>query len=159
MKKIHIWTDGSCNNKTHKNGGCGIILLYDGHRKEMSIGQYINTTSARMEMRSILFALQAITNKSIPIELYCDNQYVVNGIKKGWAFKWESEGWYNRLNADLWKQILYEYRRFPDGNVRFNWVKGHSNITHNERADYLAKIGSKMTKTMICNENYCAENQ
>lgn len=38
MKKIHIWTDGSCNNKTKANGGFGIVLIYGENIKEISVG-------------------------------------------------------------------------------------------------------------------------
>ncbi len=57
MKKVIIYTDGSCNNRTHNNGGYGIVLLYGEYKKEISFGQYINSTSARCELYAVLNGL------------------------------------------------------------------------------------------------------
>ena len=40
------------------------------------------------------------------------------------------------MNPDLWQRLL---RLRLDHKVEFKWVKGHSGVPENERADELAK--------------------
>ena len=142
---ITIYTDGSGDNKK-KDGGFGIVLIYKEEEVYYQSDKYINTSSARMEIRGALKALQLIENKKLPVELYCDNQYVVNSIAKGWAYKWESEKWRDsasnfpntkRKNHDLFIQLLAEIRKFKK-MPQFIWVKGHNGHEHNEICDILA---------------------
>ena len=150
---IYIWTDGSCDNKI-KEGGCGIVLKYEQYEQYYSLGKYIRTTSARAEIRAVLEALRLITNKNLPVTLYCDNQYVVRSISMKWAYKWESENWIDsksnfpgnkRKNYDLFIQLLEEIRKFTK-IVEFVWVKGHSGNYYNEMCDILADNGRKSKK-------------
>lgn len=150
MDKIQVYTDGSCNNRTNDCGAFAVVLIYKEHIKEYSFGAYKQTTSARMELRAIIHGLRMIKNKNILVELFGDNQYTINAIAKGWIYKWEKEGWYNRTNSDLLRELLFEYRQFPDGNVKFNWCKGHSGILYNERCDELAGIAAKSENIIDC---------
>jgi ribonuclease HI len=159
MDKVLIYTDGSCRNKTGDCGSYAVVMIYRSktnnldNTKEFSFGAYKNTTSARMELRGVIAGLRAITKKSIKVELYTDNQYVCNAIAKGWIYKWEKEGWYNRTNADLLRELLFEYRQFPDGNVKFMWIRGHNGNIYNERADELAAIAAKSKNITYCRLN------
>lgn len=159
--EIFIYTDGSCNNKTNQNGGFGIVLLYNGNEKRVYSNQYSNTTSARMEIRGLLESLKHIRDKTIPVTVYCDNEYVCKSISEKWAEKWENESWLigrgednlkYRLNHDLWKQVLEEYRKFPAGNVKLVWVRGHDGDKYNEIADELAGIAAH--SSIIIDDTY-----
>lgn len=146
---VHIWTDGSGNNRTHNNCGYGIVLKYKEHERYISGGQYINSTTARAEIYGALYALKAITDKTKRIHLYCDNEYVVKSWKEQWVLNWERESWIGRKNNDLWKQVLTEIRKFPEGYVVFEWCKGHQkDNVYNNLADKLAGIGAKF-ETLI----------
>ena len=46
IKKIDIYTDGACSGNPG-SGGYGVVLLYNGARKELSAG-YRKTTNNRM---------------------------------------------------------------------------------------------------------------
>lgn len=136
---IEVWCDGSCNNKTKSNGGVGIVIKNGDDVKLIKEGQFIKTTSARMEIYGLFLALKSIKNKDEKVIIFCDNQYVVNSIVKEWVFVWECEEWRDRTNSDLWKLVLKEYRKFKQGNVTIKWIKGHNGNVYNELADSLAK--------------------
>lgn len=142
---IYVYTDGSYKNKTNNGGGIGILLKWKHHEKKISHGQWINTTSARMEIRAILEALRLIKDKTKKVNVYSDNQYCVYAISKGWAEMWEQAGWVNRANSDLWKQVLIEVRLFKQDHVKFNWVRGHNDHEENETCDKLASKGGKLS--------------
>ena len=142
-KTVFVWTDGSANNRTHENGGYGAVMKFNGYTQKIYKGSYLETTSARMEIKAMIHALECIRS-DYNIILHSDNQYVVNALCKGWVFNWENQGWKNRDNADLWKQFLELYRRWdnPKEKISFHWVKGHNGDPMNELADQLAKKGA-----------------
>lgn len=143
-KTVFVWTDGSANNKTHDRGGIGIVMKHKDKKVEISKGSFLETTSARMEIKAMIHAL-FIISKDYNVILHCDNEYVVNALKKGWVFNWEKQGWKNRDNADLWKEFLEVYRAWdkPREKITFHWVRGHNGDPMNELADQLAKAGAK----------------
>lgn len=119
MNKVKVWCDGSGNNHNSMAGGYGIYLERGGEVKQWSGGQYLYTTSARMELTGCLMALKKIESKE-KVFLYCDSQYVVNLVAKEWLLKWEKFKWNNdRKNVDLLKQILIQIRRIGPSYVKF----------------------------------------
>lgn len=142
-KTVYVWTDGSANNKTHDKGGYGVVMKFQGKTVAIYKGSYLETTSARMEIKGMIDALYR-TRRDYNIILHCDNKYVVDALSKGWVFNWENQGWKNRDNADLWKLFLELYRQWdnPTEQITFHWVKGHNGDPMNELADQLAKEGA-----------------
>ena len=139
---VTIYTDGACIGNPGP-GGYGAVLLSGEHRKELS-GGYSETTNNRMEILAAIVGLEALNSPS-NVFLYSDSQYLVNAIEKGWARKWQANGWMrNRkepaLNPDLWQRLLPLTEKH---NVEFRWVRGHSGVKENERCDQLATTFAK----------------
>jgi ribonuclease HI len=138
MGKVIIYTDGGCINNPGP-GGYGAILMFGKKRQELS-GGFRLTTNNRMELTACIEGLKLL-KKPCSVILFSDSQYVVNGIKKGWAKRWRRKNWMrNQIqpaeNADLWKQLLDLCDKH---HVEFFWVKGHAGQPENERCDQLAK--------------------
>ena len=136
--KVIIYTDGGCINNPGP-GGYGAILVFGNKRKELS-GGFRLTTNNRMELTACIEGLKLLKHQC-PVILFSDSQYVVNGIKKGWAKRWRRKNWMrNQIqpaeNADLWEQLL---DLCDTHQVEFFWVKGHAGQAENERCDQLAK--------------------
>ena len=136
-KPVTIYSDGACSGNPGP-GGYGVILDYNGHRKEIS-GGYRRTTNNRMELMGAIAGLEALT-EPCSVTLVTDSQYVVNGIEKGWAARWRARGWMRNakeraLNPDLWQRLLDLVARHE---VRFRWIRGHAGHAENERCDALA---------------------
>jgi ribonuclease HI len=79
------------------------------------------------------------------VVLYSDSKYVVEGITKGWARKWQANGWKRNgkemaENVDLWKALLGLCEQH---DVEFRWVRGHAGNPHNERCDQLATYAAQ----------------
>ncbi|QTA89424.1 ribonuclease HI [Desulfonema magnum] len=135
--EVTIYTDGGCHNNPGP-GGYGVVLIYGKHRKELS-GGFRRTTNNRMELMACIMGLKKLKRKC-SVTLYSDSKYVVNGITKGWARRWQRNGWMRNKtdraeNADLWVQLL-DLCNMHD--VKFVWVKGHAGNAGNERCDQLA---------------------
>ena len=141
-KEVIIYTDGACSGNPGP-GGYGAVMLYQGHRRELSAG-FRDTTNNRMEIMAAIASLEALKEKC-SVTLYTDSQYLVNAMEKGWAKKWQANGWMRNkkepaLNPDLWERLLTlcQYHK-----VTFLWVRGHSGNPENERCDQLAVAASK----------------
>lgn len=141
---IVVYTDGGAINNPGP-GGYGIVIDAGTDRLELS-GGYRLTTNNRMEMMAAIVALRELRGSSRQVLLYSDSSYLVNGIEKGWAMKWRSNGWRKSngkpvLNIDLWKELL---GLLGEMTVRFIWVKGHAGNELNERCDRLAVSSARM---------------
>ena len=138
LKRVIIYTDGGCAPSNPGPGGYGVVLIFNGYRRELS-GGYRLTTNNRMELTGAIRALEAL-KEPCEVDLFSDSQYVVNGIMKGWARKWQANEWRRNNketaeNTDLWEQLLMLCEKHT---VRFEWVRGHSGHPENECCDGLA---------------------
>jgi len=138
MKTVDIYTDGACSGNPGP-GGYGVVLLYGGHRREMSAA-YTLTTNNRMEILAAIMGLLAL-KEPCRVNLYSDSRYLVDAIEKGWAMRWQAAGWMRNkkevaLNADLWRKLLLLLEKHE---VRFIWVRGHAENIENERCDTMAR--------------------
>jgi ribonuclease HI len=141
---IKIFTDGSARGNPGP-GGYGIVLLSGPHRKEVSEG-YRLTTNNRMELLSVIVALETLKNPGSDVIIYSDSKYVVDSVVKGWVFAWEKKYFSGKKNADLWQRFL---RIYPKHRVKFEWVKGHASNAENNRCDELAVAASFQEKPRI----------
>lgn len=145
---VTIYTDGACSGNPGK-GGYGSILKCGGKRKELR-GGYRHTTNNRMEMLGAIVALKAL-KFPCRVKLYTDSKYMLDSITRGWAKKWQSNGWRKAdkkraLNTDLWEELL-ELCDLHD--IRMIWVKGHDGNIENERCDQLAVNAREQSQLLI----------
>ena len=137
-QNVVIYTDGACSGNPGP-GGWGSVLLYNGHRRELSGGE-AETTNNRMEMMAVIEALDAL-KRSCTITLHTDSVYVMKGMTE-WLEQWKRRGWKTAAkkpvkNVDLWQRLDQAIARHQ---VDWRWVKGHSGVPENERADELARL-------------------
>ena len=133
QEHVTIYTDGAARGNPGP-GGYGVVLLYKGHRKELSEG-FRNTTNNRMELLAVIAGLEALKRKDLSVRIYSDSKYVVDAVNQGWLWNWEAKGFKKKKNQDLWERYIKLHKKFA---IQFNWVKGHSSIPENERCDQLA---------------------
>ena len=130
---ISIYTDGSSLGNPGR-GGYAVVLIAQGHRKELSQG-YKRTTNNRMELMAVIVGLEALKIPNSQVIVYTDSQYVANAVEKGWVFSWEKKNFVGKKNPDLWKRFLSVYRCH---SVNLKWIRGHDGDKENERCDRLA---------------------
>jgi ribonuclease HI len=130
---ISIFTDGASRGNPGP-GGYGVVMIAGAHRKELSEGFRL-TTNNRMELLSVIVALETLKKEGSAVTIYSDSKYVVDSVEKKWVFGWEKKYFNGKKNEDLWKRFLRAYRKH---NVRFVWVKGHASNKENNRCDELA---------------------
>ena len=136
-ESVVIYTDGACSGNPGP-GGWGSVLMYRGHRRELSGGEK-ETTNNRMEMMAVIAALDSL-KRACRIVLYTDSTYVMKGMTE-WLEGWKARNWKTAAkkpvkNVDLWERLDAAVARH---HVEWKWVKGHSGVPENERADELAR--------------------
>lgn len=135
---VQIFTDGACSGNPGP-GGWAAILRHGKSEKELSGGDSM-TTNNRMELTAVIEELRAL-KKPTPVTIYTDSKYVMEGASN-WLIGWKSRGWKTASrepvkNEDLWRALDDEMKKHPV--VGWEWVRGHSGHSENERADQLAR--------------------
>jgi ribonuclease HI len=132
-KELHIYCDGACSGNPGP-GGWGAVLIWGDTIKEIS-GSADHTTNNQMELRAAIESIKSV-KKKVKIVIHTDSQYVKNGITV-WIKGWVKNNWNKGKvkNIELWKELLEESSKHE---IVWKWVKGHSGVDYNERADRLA---------------------
>lgn len=131
---LTIYTDGAARGNPGR-GGYGAILMWGGKSKEISKG-YRYTTNNRMELMSVIAALESLTRPGLNIEVYSDSKYVVQAVMERWLDKWMATNFKGgKKNSDLWRRY-HQLSRLH--TIKFIWVKGHASNPYNQRCDELA---------------------
>ena len=135
MKTIEIYCDGAALNNGCKNSiasyGIVILLIENGNiiggKQYSGLCEPVNSTNNYAEITAALVGLKKITDKTIPVKVYSDSQYLVQTINSNWNIN---------ANKELWEKLFEEIRTFD--SVEFIKVNGHCGNKYNEIADNLA---------------------
>lgn len=148
MSNVNIYTDGSSRGNPGP-GGYGVILEFQGKRKELSQG-FRRTTNNRMELLAVIVGLEHLTTNKYAVCIHSDSKYVIDSITKGWVFGWQKKNFKGKKNEDLWLRYLAIHAKFE---LKFNWVKGHAGHPENERCDELA-VSAALSNVLLVDENF-----
>ena len=147
MKKVDIYTDGSCSGNPGP-GGWAAILMAGKARKEISGGEP-ETTNNRMELTAPIEALSAL-KEPCKVDMYSDSAYVANMFIQGWVQSWEKKGWTKKggpiKNLDLIKKL---YELCGQHEVTWHRVQGHADNEYNNRCDELAVAETEKQKQAL----------
>lgn len=137
---IEVYTDGGARGNGERDcvAAWAYTLKYKNQYKQDSAA-CLGATNNQMEMTAIIKALEAIRNKTLPIRLYSDSAYCINGITS-WIHNWKKNGWRNANkkpveNMELWKRMDELVAQCKD--IKFIKVKGHADVFGNVRVDAL----------------------
>lgn len=147
-KSIELYTDGSASPNPGF-GGYGIYGI-DNDKFEYNICGPIadRVTNNVAEMVAFIEAIRLLIKMTSLKEatLYCDSRYVIDGSNR--IYKWKKNKWTNSYgmpvaNRSLWELIDSLLEELKSNSIKFKviWVKGHSNVYGNEKADRNANSG------------------
>lgn len=119
------YTDGAC---TGNPGPAGVGVIIHHGEKVWEISEYLGSgTNNIAELTAVLRALENV-DEGLPVLIHTDSQYSIGVLSKGWKPK---------VNIDLIGRIKKVLEKHP--GTKFQYVRGHSGIPLNERADELAR--------------------
>jgi ribonuclease HI len=120
------YTDGACSGNPGPAGAGVIVVMPDGkmHEGFEYLGEATNNVA---ELTAILLAVEALPAKVHGILVHTDSQYAIGVVQKNWKAK---------ANQDLVARLK---QAVADRGARLEYVRGHSGVPLNERADELAR--------------------
>ena len=98
------------------------------------------TTNNRMALAGAIATLEWLHRqwKDAQVRYVSDSEYLVKGITE-WLPGWKTRGWKRKggeiENLLLWQKLDQAAQGLE---VRWEWVRGHSDVVKNEYADFLA---------------------
>lgn len=161
IEEYHVYTDGACSNNQNKKLAIAGVGVWFGDDDERNVSEKLEgeiQTNNRAELTALIRAIEVFftpKNKKQKVEetdetvkivkhliLHTDSQYCKDGIEK-WIVNWKKNGWKTSnkkpvKNKDLWEQLDRLREEHP---IKFEWVRGHSKVPGNEKADKLAVKG------------------
>lgn len=142
MNKLTCFADGSCydNGKPTSKGGWAFILLAeDGSTTHEAVGAVPGATNNSMELMAVIEALKSLTEPT-EVLVKTDSLYVIDAFVKNWIVQWKKHDYKlkngeQRKNEILWREldVLVAFH-----TIKWEWVKGHSGVFHNEYVDMRA---------------------
>jgi len=147
---VNVYTDGGCDPNPGP-GGWAAIIRFDDHEWVLT-GNDPDTTNNRMELLAATSALALLASLVGPcrVTVHTDSEYLRLGITE-WIEHWKTNGWLTQTkepvkNQDLWQQLLHLTQTHQ---VEWQWLRGHSGHTLNERADRLATQSRKALRRTL----------
>lgn len=151
---LTVYIDGSCLKNPGGPGGWGIYIIHESGTASIFGSHPEPTTNNRMEMLAAIETLERIPPE-VQLCIYTDSTYVHSGITK-WIKSWKKKGWMHKgrlpsgnkavvpvKNQDLWKPL----DALAQGRIiDWRWVRGHAFNYENEKADELAKMGTRLAQ-------------
>lgn len=114
------------NGKPNSKCAWACKLMYQGKQLKKSCS-IIGKTNNQMAIISILEALKIIKDKTIPVIVYSNSQYVIKILNGDSSIA---------SNAELWKLIMEEKSKFLD--IKFEWIKRYGENIHNNEINAIA---------------------
>lgn len=154
MKKIKLFTDSSVNPQ-QKIGFASYLKIenenisFEDMKKNIKIKKFEDTSSTKLELQTLLWALEEINNKDLIIEVYTDCQNII-GLKER-REKLEKNNFYSlggkpMNNGDLYKEF---FKKIDILNIEFIKVKGHKKSSLKDEIDTIFNLVDKASRNAL----------
>lgn len=154
MKKIKLFCDGSCNPQ-EKIGYGAYILIGDDNFDLISLKsrsifkKFENTSSSKLEIETLLWALNDIDIKDCIIEVYTDCQNIIgleNRREKLEKNNFQTSSGKLIGNYELYKEF---FEKLDKLNLSFIKVKGHKKTSLKDELDAIFNLVDKASRKAL----------
>lgn len=158
MNKIKLFTDGSVDTKLKIGYGAFLLIeeenLVISELKEMvQVKRFENTSSTRLELQTLLWALGELPNKSSPITIFTDSQNIIGLL--GRRTRLEKNDFKNKQNKLLNNHDLYRSFYQLADSIPFELVKvaGHLPKSQKDKIAQLFTLVDKASRRALRDKN------
>ena len=154
MKKIKLFTDSSVNPQEKIGFGSFLILeekniSFEEMKKNIKIKRFENTSSTKLELQTLLWALKEINDKNIIIEVYTDCQNII-GLQDR-REKLEKNNFHSSSGKLMNNHELYKdfFEKIDELNLTFIKVKGHKKNSLKDEIDTIFNLVDKASRNAL----------
>jgi ribonuclease HI len=154
MEALKLFTDGSVD--THSKIGYGAFLAVneeglslDSLRTSVKVKTFENTSSTKLELQTLLWALGNIQASVSKLIVYTDSQNIM-GLQ-GRRERLEQSNYYSKNNKRLNNYELYQefYRMTDQLECEFIKVRGHQPSTQKDHIDRLFTLVDRASRNAL----------
>ena len=152
MNSIKLFTDGSVNPQK-KIGFAAYIKLIDENqniqaiKKTIKLKKFENTSSTKLELQALLWALEDSNEKNIIVYTDCQNILTLKNRRQ----RFETNNYYTKKGKLIANHELYkEFYRLTDNlNCEFIKVKGHQQEDLKDNIDNIFTLVDKASRNAL----------
>jgi ribonuclease HI len=158
MEELMLFTDGSVN--THSNIGYGAYLSVpegglslDSLRMSVKVRRFEHTSSTKLELQTLLWALSDIQASGSRVVVYTDSQNIM-GLR-GRRERFEQNDYRSKKNKRLNNYKLYQefYRMTDQLDCGFVKVRGHQASNQKDGIDSLFTLVDRASRNALREDN------
>ncbi len=155
---ILLFTDASVNPIT--NMGYGAYLILDADKlfahirvEDIKTKRFENTSSTKLELETLLWALSQIDLENSSITIYTDCQNIIGLRERREGF--QKSGYLSRTNKLIKNHALYKefYESIDKIQSNFIKVKGHRKKSSKDVIDTIFTLVDKASRAALRKEN------
>lgn len=158
MEKLYLFTDGSVH--VQSKIGYGACLALDENemdaenlKQRIQIKRFENTSSTRLELQTLLWALSVLQPGGKKIIIFTDSQNIAQLADRRARLEENnfcSKGGKLLKNADLYKQF---YKVFDSLNCEIVKMKGHQPTRVKNQVERIFSLVDKASRSALRSEN------
>lgn len=155
-EKLFLFTDGSVNTKSEIGYGAYLLvpeneLFSDGLNSKVKLKRFEKTSSTKLEIQTVLWALSEVGDFERKIILYTDSQNIL-GLP-GRRERLEKNNFYSKQNRRITNWELYRdfYRLTDELNIEIRKVSGHKKTSSKDNIDRLFTIVDRASRNALRN--------
>lgn len=153
-----LFTDGSVNTRTHIGFGAYLTVsedefLSDALKMRVKVKGFEHTSSTKLELQTLLWALSEIQVCGRKVTVYTDSQNII-GLKGRWA-RFEQNNYRSKNNRRLSNFELYRdfFKITKVLNCKFIKVRGHQVSNQKDDIGRLFTLVDRASRNALRNEN------
>jgi len=152
--QIHLFTDGSVNPQSGIGFGAYLVLeKIEYHssalEKKLKIKKFDNTSSTKLELETLLWALNDESLKEFKIVVYTDCQNII-GLKDR-RDRFEKNNYITSKGREIKNHELYKdfFKRLDILDCEFIKVKGHKKTSVKNEIDDIFTLVDRATRKAV----------
>ena len=156
-EKLFLFTDGSVNTKSDIGYGAYLLvpeneLFSDGSMSKVKLKRFENTSSTKLEIQTVLWALTEVLGFPGKITLYTDSQNIL-GLP-GRRERLEKSDFYSKQNRRVTNWELYQgfYSLTDELNIEIKKVSGHKRTSTKDNIDRLFTLVDRASRNAVREE-------
>lgn len=155
-KKVFLFVDGSVNPQ--KNIGFGAYLLFNEHeigmpiKKTVNIKKFLNTSSTKLELETLLWALNDISPINYEIIILTDCQNII-GLQSR-RERYETSNYMSKTHKQIKNHELYKefYKMTDILSCTFVKIKGHKKQSMKDEFDKIFTLVDRASRNALREE-------